>query len=399
MTPAVPVPTASPHIQTANLSSVTSPPSTPSSTTGPGAAGAHMNQNAKPFVPSARKITIKNSSGIEVDIETFKKGHTSSGSASGFQSPVSAVPGSPARKVVRMETEEAKLKRLAEEEKAKKDKEEQERQKREAVEKLKREEEERKQKAKEEAERKQREKEEEERRKKEEAEKERLRKEEEEKERVRREEEEKERLRTEAEEKKRKEAEEAERRQKEEEERVKREAEEQERARKEASEKAAAEAQASKMLEAALEAPTAEPESQKESEEGEVDEQKDDAESRDKVQEKPPLRLDTVLDKKRPGPLDLSGTKGPIQPPLPSALATARIIEDISEISYPEGIMSPKIELNMNAKQGKFRYVLFTNASLFSLTINLLKATIATSFSSSWPSARRSPILFLPSTR
>ena len=41
----------------------------------------------------------------------------------------------------------------------------------------------------------------------------------------------------------------------------------------------------------------------------------------------------------------------------------------------------------MNAKQGGFWYVLFTNASLSSLTINLLKATITTSFSSSWPSA------------
>ncbi|KAH9889411.1 armadillo-type protein [Cubamyces lactineus] len=41
---------------------------------------------------------------------------------------------------------------------------------------------------------------------------------------------------------------------------------------------------------------------------------------------------------------------------LPSALATARIIEDIDSIKYPEGIKSPKPELNVNAKQGKFRY-------------------------------------------
>ncbi|EKM53380.1 uncharacterized protein PHACADRAFT_259721 [Phanerochaete carnosa HHB-10118-sp] len=381
VTPAVPVPAASPHIQSVNLSSVTSPPSTPSSASGPGAASAHMNQNAKPFVPSARRITIKNSSGVEVDIESIKKGHAPSGSVSGVQSPVSAVPGSPARKAVRIETEEAKLKRLADEEKAKKEKEDQERRKREAEEKAKREEEERIQREKEEAERIQREKEEEERRKKEEVEKERLRKEEQERERIQKEEEEKERLRKEAEEKVRKEAEEkvrkeaeekvrkeaeekvrkereeAERRQKEEEERAKREAEEQERARIEAEEKAAAEAQAAKKAEAAPEPEPAEPKSQ-EVEEGELEEQdqKDDAEARDKVPEKPPLRLDTTLDKKRPGPLDLSGTKGPIQSALPSALATARIIEDISEISYPEGIMSPKVELNMNAKQGKFRY-------------------------------------------
>jgi hypothetical protein len=37
-----------------------------------------------------------------------------------------------------------------------------------------------------------------------------------------------------------------------------------------------------------------------------------------------------------------------------SALATARIIEDINQVVYPLGIMSPKIELNFNAKQGKF---------------------------------------------
>ncbi|KAH9944590.1 ARM repeat-containing protein [Amylocystis lapponica] len=41
---------------------------------------------------------------------------------------------------------------------------------------------------------------------------------------------------------------------------------------------------------------------------------------------------------------------------LPSALATARVIEDLSSVAYPEGIKSPKVELNLNAKQGKFRY-------------------------------------------
>ena len=95
-----------------------------------------------------------------------------------------------------------------------------------------------------------------------------------------------------------------------------------------------------------------------EQEEGEVEELKE--EIKDKAPEKPPLRLDTAVStpseaKKRPGPLDLSGTKGPIAPPLPSALATARIIDDLGRIDYPEGIKSPKIELNVNAKQGKFR--------------------------------------------
>ena len=40
---------------------------------------------------------------------------------------------------------------------------------------------------------------------------------------------------------------------------------------------------------------------------------------------------------------------------LPSALATARHIEDINHITYPEGIKRPKIELNVNAQNGKFR--------------------------------------------
>ncbi|KAJ7188713.1 armadillo-type protein [Mycena filopes] len=41
---------------------------------------------------------------------------------------------------------------------------------------------------------------------------------------------------------------------------------------------------------------------------------------------------------------------------LPSALATARIIDDLSRIPYPENIQSPKVELNVNAKDGKFSY-------------------------------------------
>ncbi|KZT72244.1 eukaryotic initiation factor 4f subunit eIF4g, eIF4e-binding domain-containing protein [Daedalea quercina L-15889] len=75
------------------------------------------------------------------------------------------------------------------------------------------------------------------------------------------------------------------------------------------------------------------------------------------------LRIDTAVAapdaprKRHPGPLDLSSTRNqPISQPLPSALATARIIEDLGSVSYPEGIKSPKVELNVNAKHGKFRY-------------------------------------------
>ncbi|KAH8109017.1 ARM repeat-containing protein, partial [Phellopilus nigrolimitatus] len=41
---------------------------------------------------------------------------------------------------------------------------------------------------------------------------------------------------------------------------------------------------------------------------------------------------------------------------LPSALATARHIQDLDQVQYPEGVKSPKPELNTNAKDGKFRY-------------------------------------------
>ncbi|KAK0454504.1 eukaryotic translation initiation factor 4G1, eIF4E-binding domain-containing protein, partial [Armillaria borealis] len=42
--------------------------------------------------------------------------------------------------------------------------------------------------------------------------------------------------------------------------------------------------------------------------------------------------------------------------PLPSALATACIIDDLGRVPYPEGIKSPRVELNINAEDGKFRY-------------------------------------------
>ena len=79
--------------------------------------------------------------------------------------------------------------------------------------------------------------------------------------------------------------------------------------------------------------------------------------------EKEPLRIDTTLPqspehtRKRPGPLNLQTTiNATIAPPLPSALATARHIEDINCITYPQGIKSPKLELNVNTQKGKFRY-------------------------------------------
>lgn len=60
------------------------------------------------------------------------------------------------------------------------------------------------------------------------------------------------------------------------------------------------------------------------------------------------------------GPLDLTGAKmvSVTGNPIPGPLATARIIADISSVHYPEGIRGPQPELNKNAKEGKFRYVL-----------------------------------------
>ncbi|KAJ3791761.1 hypothetical protein GGU11DRAFT_825008 [Lentinula aff. detonsa] len=97
-----------------------------------------------------------------------------------------------------------------------------------------------------------------------------------------------------------------------------------------------------------------------EQEEGEVLEpliqQSDEKAAETKSDEQKPLRIDTAapsepLPKRRPGRLDLSTVDKPnIPAPLPSALATA-----LGRVPYPEGVQSPKIELNVNAKDGKFR--------------------------------------------
>ncbi len=87
-------------------------------------------------------------------------------------------------------------------------------------------------------------------------------------------------------------------------------------------------------------------------------------ESPPKPSEKESLRIDTSLpspehQRKRPGPLNLQATINTnVAPPLPSALATARHIEDINRITYPQGIKSPRVELNVNTQKGKFRYAL-----------------------------------------
>ncbi|OSX61566.1 hypothetical protein POSPLADRAFT_1170204 [Postia placenta MAD-698-R-SB12] len=197
-------------------------------------------------------------------------------------------------------------------------------------------------------------------------EEERVRKEKEEEERVRKEAEAEaeERKKKEEEERLRKEEEEKERVRKEEEDRQKAKEEEEERLRREEEERAAKEAEEAKVE--AAEPPELEPE-EGEVQETEEPESVETEEAKDAPQDKAStdkasLRIDTALTspegaRRRPGHLDLSLAKSQTIPqPLPSALATARIIEDLGSVSYPDGIQSPKVELNVNAKQGKFRY-------------------------------------------
>ncbi|KAF8270195.1 hypothetical protein EI94DRAFT_1449603, partial [Lactarius quietus] len=59
----------------------------------------------------------------------------------------------------------------------------------------------------------------------------------------------------------------------------------------------------------------------------------------------------------RPGPLKVQTTLINSRAPTSrSTPATARYIEDINRITYPEGIKRPKIELNVNAQRRRFRY-------------------------------------------
>ena len=348
------LPHVPPHTNS-GLASITSPPGTPSSQNNTSLPGAgvqnRLSTYANTFVPNqpprSKGITIKSVDGTEVDLAKLKRPSPGLPSAppspavTGFQRPVN---GHQNRKsIVRMESEDARKKRMAEEEaKAEAEraaKEAEEKAKKDAEEKIKREEEERIAAVK----------------KAEEEEAERIRKEEEE--RVKKEEEEKERIRKEAEEAERLKAEEAERIKQEEAEKV-RIAEEEKAAAAAAAQKAAEDEEKAKEAEATKQAAAAAvaAAAAKEKEEGEV------VESPAKLlleKKKEALSINTGPNpearKQRPGPLDLSYGKKDIPPSLPSALATARIIEDIGQVAYPEGIQSPKIELNVNAKDSKFK--------------------------------------------
>ena len=352
-------------------------PSTPPSGVANAVPSGRLNTHASAFVPSEPtrqiKIKIESAPGHEVDLNDLARKKGMSTASSGVSTPTGASGTSPSpvpehkRVAVRLESEEAKQKRIAEEaakkeeDKRKRRKEEEERKKKEdearkkeEEERLKKEEEEKKRKEEEEREKerirkeeeeKERQRLEEERRRKEEEERDRLRKEAEEKERLRKEEEEKQRL-----------LEEKERLRKEEEERIRREEEEKERLRREEEERIKAEEAKARAKE----------EEEKERKSAEIDAKLKEIESASAAADNIPISTSPESHKRRPipGPLDLSSTHRPgVSQPLPSALATARHIQDISQVQYPEGVRSPSLELNTNAKDGKFRYVQ-TNISI-----------------------------------
>ncbi|KAF8678776.1 ARM repeat-containing protein [Rhizoctonia solani] len=321
--------------------------------------------------------------------------------------------------VVRMETEQQKNERLAREKEEKerlaKEKEEKERKERERIEEEKRAKEEAERKEKEEAERKAKEeadrkaeaerkvkeeaerKAEEERKAKEEEEKriaEELRAKEEAERKVKEEEARKAREEEERKEAERKAKEEAERKAKEEEERKAKEEmerklkEEEERKAKEEAEAKAKEEKAKAEAEAKAKAEVDAAKEEAEAKEAATEEARDTVPASPISSPKPPNGLlpSTIPDRpsplsnsttapgrpsplsittsqanerpKRPvpGPLDLTSAQGNRSAAPPSALASARIIEDLNVVPYPETIKTPNPDLNIAATPGKFRY-------------------------------------------
>ncbi|KAG8752329.1 hypothetical protein FRC12_012028 [Ceratobasidium sp. 428] len=73
-----------------------------------------------------------------------------------------------------------------------------------------------------------------------------------------------------------------------------------------------------------------------------------------------PLSISTTASERPkrpvPGALDLTSAQVNQSAAPPSALASARIIEDLNAVSYPEAIKTPSPDLNIAATPGKFRY-------------------------------------------
>ncbi|KAH8828422.1 hypothetical protein DL96DRAFT_1603190 [Flagelloscypha sp. PMI_526] len=322
-----PAPVVPSHSSSPSMSSTPLTPASPSTQ-----QNRTLNPNASGFIPNpsrSSKISFKKPDGSDFNIEEFRP-KASNGPVASNPPAAPSSPSSSAnrRSVIRMESEDAKRKRLAEEqEKENKARAAEEKKKKDADAKKKAEEEEKARKAREEEEKKKKAREEEEEKKRKEEE-ERKRKEEEARKQKEKEEEE---------ERKKKEKEEEERKAKEEQER--KDAEERERARQEEEKRIQDEA-------AKKDKPDVE--------DGEIKES-----PTPEPKKLSGLRIDTETSgrKSRPGPLDLSGAKkSNVVAPLPSALSKAKQLSSIDPSMYPEGIKSPKIELNMNAKEGKFRY-------------------------------------------
>lgn len=74
--------------------------------------------------------------------------------------------------------------------------------------------------------------------------------------------------------------------------------------------------------------------------------------------------LPPSTNKVRPTPIDVNALPQPTRvgsgeamtPAPPSALSSARKIEDLGQVSYPDNIQSPRSDLNAEAAPGKFRY-------------------------------------------
>ena len=66
------------------------------------------------------------------------------------------------------------------------------------------------------------------------------------------------------------------------------------------------------------------------------------------------LKIITPTTKIHPGTPDIPDATNNVIAVPPSALVTARTIEDLRLITYPEGFTGPKQELNVNSMKGKF---------------------------------------------
>ncbi|KIY68094.1 hypothetical protein CYLTODRAFT_421949 [Cylindrobasidium torrendii FP15055 ss-10] len=348
--PATPAQHTSPPPQLSHTpsGSISSPPSTPSSLNRPPA----FNAAARDFVPRQNKVSVslKSVDGREISLAALNanKAHASPAPvAHALPSAAAAVPPSPSRRAVRMESVEERSKRLEQERLAKeasdaaaeKQKAEKERLEKEAKEK-----EEREQKAKADKEKAEKEAAELKERQEKEAAELKLKEAAELKAKEEAEAKAKEEAQKAAELKAKEEAElkakeEADRKAKEDEEKAKADSD----ARQAEEEASAKEADAAK-------APAAE------IEDGEVVETKTEL----KADKKELPKIDTSsqdFTRRRPGPLDLTSANRPgISPALPSALATAKRLESLDAANYPEGIKSPAIELNAGSTDGKFRY-------------------------------------------